>query len=125
MLAIALVVVLVLGAACSTPPDAAPRPPLPTRTPSQVEVQAAADYRTLACEALYARFGRADAREYRLAVRRSGYLWGVLSADSRSALTPHHNYLAATTATPAEAAALDRADPHFVAICKATGVPPS
>ena len=90
-----------------------------------------ADYRALVCEALYALYGRADRRGFVLARLRATYLWdGALSAAWRRALAPHRDYLEALLDPEASAtraaisSALSRADPHFAAVCKATGVPP-
>lgn len=103
------------------------------------DARAAADYRALVCEALHILFGRADARGFALAYQRTKYLWdGGLSASAQRTLAPHRDYLFATLETVAAVidgrdatarwegldSALDRADPRFAAVCKATGVPP-
>lgn len=132
---------LPLSAACGGAPDSderAEEAPAAGRSSTvasrelvSAEERVAADYRALVCEALYALYGRADRRGFVLARLRATYLWdGALSAAWRRALAPHRDYLealldpGASATRAAISSALSRADPHFAAVCKATGVPP-
>ena len=136
-----LVVSFAVSAACTDANERATDAPTATQssaTTSQAartEERAAADFRILVCDALYALYGRADGRGFALAIVRANYLWdGVLSPTSQRALTPHYEYLAALIQAAADSeatapwqrldSALNNADPHFVPVCKATGVPP-
>ena len=138
---VVLALVIAAGTACSAPDAGSPTAPLGGAVESEsarVERGAAADYRTLVCSAIHQVYGLGDVPGFARTLLRANYLWeGVLAARSKEALTPHFEYTAALLRVAgairggneepdyarlsAAHTALNSADPHYVAVCKATG----